>query len=121
MKLLLQQKAQGKTLLFTSHRLEEVETLATRVLVLEKGKLNLICNEPVELASRLGMTISLKLIVPAAMRDHALNLLRTQGFSASCNGIGVRVAVSPSTKLAPLQTLLAENVEVNNFEIENGF
>ena len=34
-KLLLRQKAQGKTLLFTSHRLEEVETLASRVLGVE--------------------------------------------------------------------------------------
>jgi heme ABC exporter ATP-binding subunit CcmA len=60
-KLLLQQKEQGKTLLFTSHRLEEVETLASRVLVLEEGRLKLSCDQPAELAHRLGMTLSLKL------------------------------------------------------------
>lgn len=121
MKLLLLQKEQGKTLLFTSHRLEEVEVLATRVLVLEEGKLKLICNIPTELANRLGMTLSLKLIVPETMRDEALNLLQAQGITASRNGIGLRVNVSPSAKMVPLQRLLAENIEVNDFEIENGF
>jgi nitrous oxidase accessory protein len=120
-KLLLRQKEQGKTLLFTSHRLEEVEALADRVLVLEEGRLKLSCDTPTELAGRLGMTLSLKLIMPAAFRDDALSLLRAQGFAASQNGIGLRVAVLPSAKLAPLQTLLAENIEVYNFEIENGF
>ena len=119
-KLLLRQKEQGKTLLFTSHRLEEVEALATRVLVLEQGRLKLVCDQPSELANRLGMTLSLKLIMPAVWRDHALNLLQARGFTASRNGIGLRVAVSPTDKMEPLQTLWAENVEVENFEIESG-
>jgi ABC-2 type transport system ATP-binding protein len=119
-KLLWQQKAAGKTLLFTSHRLEEVEALATRVLVLEGGKLNLTCDNPADLASQLGMTLNLKLIVPQAMRDNALSLLQAQGFTASPNGVGLRVAVSPSAKTAPLKVLLTEDIEVNNFEIENG-
>jgi heme ABC exporter ATP-binding subunit CcmA len=120
-KLLLQQKEQGKTLLFTSHRLEEVETLASRVLVLEEGRLKLSCEQPAELAHRLGMTLSLKLIVPESMRDNAINVLLAQGIVASRNGIGLRVNVAPSAKMAPLQTLLAQNIEVSNFEIENGY
>jgi len=120
-KLLLQQKEQGKTLLFTSHRLEEVETLATRVLVLEEGELKLVCEEPAELANHLGMTLSLKLIVPAALRNEAIILLRSQGIIASPNGTGIRVNVSPTAKMIPLHTLLNENIEVSNFEIENGF
>ncbi len=119
-KLLQFQKEQGKTLLFTSHRLEDVEMLASRVLVLENGKLKLICNNPAQLANELGMTLSLKLIVPEPMRDTAINLLLAQGITASRNGIGVRVNVSPSAKMAPLQTLLDENIEISNFEIENG-
>lgn len=121
LKLLIQQKAQGKTLLFTSHRLEEVEILATQVLVLEVGKLKLVCDDPTELANRLGMTLTLKLFVPETMRGNALELLEAQGFAASRNGIGLRVAVSPSAKMAPLQALLAEDIDIKNFEIENGF
>jgi heme ABC exporter ATP-binding subunit CcmA len=116
--LLLQQKAAGKTLLFTSHRLEEVEGLAGRVLVLEEGKLKLVCDNPVDLAHQLGMTLNLKLIVPQPMRDNALNVLQAQGFSVSPNGVGLRVAVSPGAKTAPLKVLLAEDIEVDNFEIE---
>ncbi len=120
-KLLWQQKARGKTLLFTSHRLEEVERLATRVLVLEAGQLKLTCDTPAELAHRLGMTLRLKVMVPETMRDNALSLLQAQGFTASGNGLGLRVAVSPSAKMAPLQTLWAEEIEISDFELENGF
>jgi nitrous oxidase accessory protein len=118
-KLLLQQKAQGKTLLFSSHRLEEVEALASRVLVLDSGKLILTCL-PSELAGRLGLRLTLKLIMPETVRDNALNLLHAAGFTASRNGIGLRVDVLPTAKLAPVQALLAKNIEVNNFELENG-
>jgi len=118
--LLLHLKEGGKTLLFTSHRLEDVETLASRVLVLERGNLKLVCHEPAELASRLGMQLSLRLYVPEGMRHNALKLLQDRGFIATLNGRGVRVAVSPTAKTAPLQVLLAEAIEVNNFEIENG-
>lgn len=117
-KLLLQQKAQGKTLLFTSHRLEEVEMLANRVLVLEGGKLALSCH-PAELAGRLGLRLTLKLIMPETIREHALSLLQAQGFNASRNGIGLRVAVSPAAKLAPLQFLWGEKMEISDFELEN--
>jgi nitrous oxidase accessory protein len=118
-KLLLHQKAQGKTLLFTSHRLEEVEALASRVLVLHEGKLKLVCETPTELATHLGMTLSLKLMMPSVLHENALRLLQAQGFTASRNGVGVRVTISPSDKMAPLQTLLAGRIEVSNFEIEN--
>lgn len=120
-KLLLAQKERGKTLLFTSHRLEEVEVLATRILVLKRGHLELVCTDPTTLAAQLGIQLNLKLMVPLAKRDDALKILQAQGFAASLNGAGVRVAVSPTAKTAPLQTLLVENIEVNNFEIENGF
>ncbi len=120
LKLLLAQRERGKTLLFTSHRLEEVELLATRVLVLANGRLNQSCGAPAELASRLGMTLNLKLMVPEPRRAEAVRLLRRRGFTVNPNGIGVRVAVSPAAKLAPVQTLLAENIQIDNFELENG-
>jgi ABC-2 type transport system ATP-binding protein/nitrous oxidase accessory protein len=117
-KLLLRQRTAGKTLFFTSHRLEEVELVATRVLVLESGKLQLVCAKPVELAHELDMTLNLKLMVPPSMRDNALHVLQTQGFTASPNGVGIRVAVSPSAKTAPLKVLLAEKIDVDDFEVE---
>ncbi len=119
-RLLLRQKQRGKTLLFTSHRLEEVEQLATRILVLQDGRLELVCASPADLAAQLGLTVNLKLIVPAPMRANAVELLQTQGFAVTPNGVGLRVAISPAAKMAPLQTLMAGNIEVEDFEIENG-
>lgn len=118
MKLLWQQKARGRTLLFSSHRLEEVEALADRVMVLENGRLNLSCR-PAELVQQLGLKLILKLMVPEKMRDKALEVLRAQGFSAAQNGVGLLVAVSPSAKAAPLNALLDKNIEVHNFEMES--
>jgi parallel beta-helix repeat protein len=120
-KLLLGQKAGGKTLLLTSHRLEEIEILATRVLVLEDGKLKTICDSPTELADQLGMQIGLKLMIPQAMRDNALKLLQVGGYDAASNGTGLRVTVSPSAKTAPIRTLLDADIEINDFEVDNGF
>lgn len=120
-KLLLAQKARGKTLLFTSHRLEEIELLAERVFVLERGRLKLTCDTPAELVQRLGMTLNLKLMMPVAWHENALSLLHAKGFAARRNGVGLYVTVSPANKMAPLQALLAGDIEVSNFEVENGY
>jgi ABC-type multidrug transport system ATPase subunit len=120
-KLLLVLKARGKTLLFTSHRLEEVALLADRVLVLDQGRLALVCHQPLELADQLGMQSQLKLIIPERMRPKAIRILENQGFTASQNGVGIKVAVSPAAKIGPLQALLTEEIVVDNFEIDNEF
>lgn len=117
--LLLAQKERGKTLLFTSHRLEEVEQLASRILVLEAGQLKLICNDSTELAHQLELTSTLKLSIPESFQEQALQLLHQQGFKASRNGVGLHVTVLPSTKLTPLKLLLAENIKITNFDIED--
>jgi ABC-type multidrug transport system ATPase subunit len=119
-KLLLRQKAAGKTLLLTSHRLEEIEILATRVLVLEDGRLKAICENPMGLADQLGVHIGLKLIIPQAMRDSALDLLQAGGYDAASNGTGLRVTVSPSAKTAPIRTLLDADIEISDFDVDNG-
>jgi ABC-type multidrug transport system ATPase subunit len=119
-KLLLEQKAAGKTLLLTSHRLEEIEILATRVLVLEDGRLKTICENPTDLAEELGMHIGLKLIIPREMRDSALDLLQAGGYDASSNGTGLRVTVSASAKTAPIRTLMDADIEISDFEVDNG-
>jgi nitrous oxidase accessory protein len=120
-KLLLQQKTQGKTLLYTSHRLEEVEMLAARILVLEDGKLTVACNSPADFADHLGEQLNLKLVLPETMRDSALRLLQARGFTATGNGVGLHVTVSAATKMAPLRVLWAENIEIRDFEVDRGF
>jgi ABC-type multidrug transport system ATPase subunit len=110
---------QGKTLLFTSHRLEEVEALADRVLALERGRVVLETG-PHDLAAELGLQLTLKVYVPATDIDNALAALTAQGFNVSRNGAGVRVRVTPRKKAAPIQALTAADIVVQNFEVENG-
>jgi hypothetical protein len=67
------------------------------------------------------MHTGLKLIIPRAMRDSALNLLQAGGYDAASNGTGLRVTVSPSAKTAPIQTLLDANIEISDFDVDNEF
>ena len=104
LQLLVEVKASGKTILFTSHRLEEVEALADRALVLEKGKL--IAQVPaVNLAGTVGLKSRVKLYLPDAALDAALEVLTRDGFSASRNGTGIYVDVQPGHKAQPIQAL----------------
>jgi ABC-type multidrug transport system ATPase subunit len=112
-------KQQGKTMLFTSHRLEEIEALADRVLALEQGRVQTECG-PRALAEALGLHVTLRVYLPDAEIDRAVAALTAQGFSAGRNGAGLRVRVTPTDKAAPIQALAEAKIPVDNFEIENG-
>jgi ABC-type multidrug transport system ATPase subunit len=87
--LLVALKARGKTLVFSSHRLEEVQALADRVLVLAGGRLVTI-TVPHQLTSLYHAT-AVRLYVAGDMLDPALRTLTAQGFHASRNGKSLRV------------------------------
>jgi ABC-type multidrug transport system ATPase subunit len=109
-----------KTIIFASHRLEEVEAIANRVLLLEQGRL-VATLTPVELLARLMPQIELTLWVPAAQRQDALSVLTGSGWAAHFNGRGtVVVQVRPEHKLQPLQALQARGITVENFEMARG-
>lgn len=118
-RLLVEQKAAGKTILFSSHRLEELEALADRVLVLQGGRLAFECR-PDEVAERLALTLRLKLRVPGEQRERALALLSADGYTATPNGHGIWVVVGPANKAAPIGMLARAGVPVVDFEIAAG-
>lgn len=66
----------GKTLVFSSHRLEEVKAVADRVLLLESGRLAL-SGAPQVLAEELGELVSSehRPVAPASSRQPAFDLL----------------------------------------------
>jgi ABC-2 type transport system ATP-binding protein len=113
--LLTQLKGADKTILFTSHRLEEIKTLASRVLVLEQGHLTL-SSSAAELAGHLGLQARLRLFVSGAEREQALALLTASGFQASANGRGLLVDVSLGQKALPIRLLEQSNIAVEDFE-----
>lgn len=117
--LLASLKQQGMTILFTSHRLEEVEALADRVLALDHGRVSIECASRA-LAAELGLHVTLTVYMPDTDVDQALATLEAHGFSARRNGAAVSIRVPPSDKAAPIQTLAQANISVQDFEVENG-
>uniref|UniRef100_A0A540VH43 ABC transporter ATP-binding protein n=2 Tax=Litorilinea aerophila TaxID=1204385 RepID=A0A540VH43_9CHLR len=110
-------KAEGKTILFTSHRLEEVEELADQVAVMEAGRLQFLCPGD-QLARRLGLQVQIKLRMPGHVLEEALAILQADGFQARRNGTGLLVAVAPGEKARPIHTLSRAHIPVIDFEID---
>lgn len=105
----------GKTLLFASHRAEEVTTLARRVVMLEKGRIT--AEVPAaKFVSRLGVGTVLHLHIKPPARARAVELLSRSGFSPRLNGVGLLVPVPPEQKAAPFRVLAEGRVAVEDFE-----
>ncbi len=117
LKLLSEVKAAGKTIVFTSHRLDEVEALADQVLVMQQGRAQFIIPAS-DLAKRLNLTTQVKLHVAADAMERALAALHAGGFEARRNGVGVLVQVPPDAKAAPIHTLSSADIHVMDFETE---
>jgi ABC-2 type transport system ATP-binding protein/nitrous oxidase accessory protein len=117
LRLLREVKAAGKTIMFTSHRLDEVEALADEVLVMEHGR-GLFACPATALAARLHLTTQVKLHVPLHQLDTAVAVLNADGFEARRNGSGVFVRVPPDAKAGPIHLLSRADIQVSDFETE---
>jgi ABC-type multidrug transport system ATPase subunit len=106
----------GKTVIFSSHRLDEVMALAGRVLVLNDGRLAFECH-PAELAEKLGLGQWLRVQVASSQRQDALSLLDAQGYTFTPNGRGVYVRVNVTGKMAALRTLEDAQISVEDFDV----
>lgn len=109
----------GKTVVFSSHRLDEVIALASRVLVLADGKLALEC-QPHDLAEKLGLHRWLRIWVPAHHKEDTLRVLQEQGYAYTPNGRSVYVKVGANGKLAPLRLLEMASIPIEDFDLVDG-
>jgi ABC-2 type transport system ATP-binding protein/nitrous oxidase accessory protein len=117
LRLLSQVKAVGKTIIFTSHRLDEVENLADQVLVMDQGRARFTCPAG-ELAARLRLTSQIKLHMPVDLMEPAVAILQAGGYQARRNGAGVLVQVVPGAKAGPIHTLSRADIHITDFETE---
>lgn len=112
----------GKTLLFASHRIEEVTTLARRVVMLDRGRI--VAEVPSnQFASHLASTGSgtmLHLHIKPSARTSAIQLLRTHGFEPRLNGVGLLVPVPFTQKAAPFRILADGHISIDDFEVVAG-
>lgn len=106
----------GRTMLFASHRVEEVATLAERVAVLDRGRIDRVvpCRDFV---ASLGHGAVLHLVLPTHVRERAMLSLKAGGFTPRMNGVGVLVPVSSEQKAGPFRVLAEASIRVDDFEL----
>lgn len=109
-------RRQGRTLLVTSHHIDEVGMLVDRVVAMENGRINVIC-APTDLAEQLGLRAWLHLILDNASADEALDVLGSQGFTATMNGRGVLVEVSAQGKGDAIAVLQRAGISIKDLEV----
>ncbi|MCC7077095.1 MAG: ABC transporter ATP-binding protein [Acidimicrobiia bacterium] len=110
-------RADDRTLILTSHHLEEVGSLADRALTMAEGRILAEC-APAELADRLGISSRLHIVLSEEDRtDEAVALLRGMDLDARRNSRGVIVDVSAQNKGAAIGALLEKGIGVADFEV----
>lgn len=104
------------TTLFASHRVEEIAAMATRVVVLERGR---VTNDlPVdEFLRRWAPRQVLHVFLEPRQSGQAIEHLRQRGFNARMNGQGILIPVVPGRRAEPLQMLHEARVRVDDFEV----
>jgi len=107
--------AAGKTLIFCSHRLDEIIGLADRVIVMKNGK-KLAEGPPTSLDTHFSTDVLLHLTIPEAFHGHATTLLAQHGFSVRCSGMNVSVRTANNKKIEILQVLMDAAIPIHDFE-----
>lgn len=114
--LLQAQRTRGTAMLFSSHRVGEVQAIADRVLLLREGKAVALC-DPGKLTEMAELRVAIKLIIDHSRIDEAVAALTTEGYEARRNCRGVLVSVRPDEKARPMGILEHNNIAVSDFEI----
>lgn len=109
----------GRTMLFASHRVDEVTTLARRVVTLRRGCVAGV-DDTARFVKGLGAGSTLHLAMRADVRARALHVLVERGFAAEMNGIGLLVPVPSEQKAAPFRVLADARIAVDDFEVIAG-
>lgn len=118
LKLIKELKKNGKTVLFSSHRLDVVEYLADRVLVMKSGKL-VLESPPHQLGEMLGLKIKMYIKVPPSNVKSALEILDKEGFKEiGLNGNRLFVELTSNERVLPLRTLLLAEIPIEDFSVE---
>jgi ABC-type multidrug transport system ATPase subunit len=104
----------GRTMLFASHRIDEVTALAKRVAIMDRGRVTGV-SPAAELTG--GAGAALHLVLNPQVRERAVLTLRERGFLPTINGVGVLVPVADERKAAPFHYLAEAGIPVQDFRI----
>lgn len=106
----------GRTMLFASHRIDEIAALAKRVAVMEGGCLTAVM-DVASFASSHGIGSFVHLAIPERTRSRAMSVLAESGFEPRLNGVGIIVPVRTDQKASPIALLARASITVDDFEI----
>ncbi|MBI3969337.1 MAG: nitrous oxide reductase family maturation protein NosD [Chloroflexi bacterium] len=118
LRLLVSLRTRGTAIVFASHRLDEVESIADRVVVMEQGRVAFSCR-PDELCDRLGLQIAMRLRVGRDDHEAAVAVLRAGGLRLSPNGQSIGVVLAPHEKVVPIRLLERSGIAVTDFSIDD--
>lgn len=110
-------KKDGMTLVFSSHRPEDILALADRVLLLQDGRLQEE-KSPTEFMRGLGETSRMVLFLRNGHMQEALTALVDYAVEATRDGRVLTVAVQPHQKADVLGRLTRAGVELEDFDVE---
>jgi ABC-type multidrug transport system ATPase subunit len=119
LELLRRLKRGGMTLVFCSHRPDDVLTLSDRVLLVERGALMRV-ETPREFADTVNSASRLVVALKNGHMPEALATLARLGYEAHASGRVVTVQVEPGQKARVLSALAREGVDIDDFELERG-
>jgi ABC-type multidrug transport system ATPase subunit len=109
-------RSRQRATLFASHRVEEIDALATRVVTLERGRTigDMPAADFVRRAT--GQTV-LHVFLGGDRVSDALAVLSADGFAARRNGRGIFIATEPGCRARALHRLAQADIRVADFEI----
>ena len=111
-------KENGKTVIFSSHRLDEVDYLADRVVLMKDGRV-VMDEEPHALRQKLGLGTKMNIAVPDEYAALAASVLAGAGIIVhGRNGRGFLVEVKGGDSLHPLRELMSRDIPVLGFSVE---
>ncbi len=111
-------KQQDKTIVFASHRLEEVEALADEILWLDSDKSPRHLNLE-EWRAQVAPMVELTLWLANGQRERANDFLHAAGWQSHLNGHGtIVIRTRAEQKLKALRTLASNGFIVDDFQVE---
>ena len=115
--LLKRLKAEGMTLVFSSHRPEDILSLADRVLLLDRGRMEGQL-APAAFMRALGETSRMVLFLRNGHVNEALKALVDYRVERTTDGKVLTVAVLPHQKAEVLERLALAGVDLEDFDVE---
>jgi ABC-type multidrug transport system ATPase subunit len=114
--LLARQRSKGLTILFATHRMEEVEALADEVLFMDQGQI-IRRSEVAELKPAATPGRTLKVTLPASQLEQAAALLGTAGLKYHRTGENLLVEVNGHGTLVPLELLWKRRIQIREMDV----